>query len=75
LPKQIFSQRQQKFNTFLKEKIYRPPAINNLKIFAGFGGPPASRLFGNAGWDCRPSGEQPACRQAGQKSASGFCSK
>jgi len=27
LPKQIFSQSQQKFNTFLKEKkFYRPPA-------------------------------------------------
>jgi len=38
------------------------------KIFAGFGSPPASRLFGSTGRDCRP-------QSGNQKSASGFCSK
>jgi len=56
-----------KIKSFLIEK-FLSPALIKIKIFAGFGGPPASRLFGNAGRDCRPTGDN-------QKSASGFCSK
>jgi hypothetical protein len=57
-----------KIKSFLIEK-FLSPALLKIKIFAGFDGPPASRLFGNAGRDC-PDGHRD-----NQKSASGFCSK
>jgi len=55
-----------KIKSFLIEKFLSPVLIKIKILLALVVG--VSRLFGNAGWDCRPVGDN-------QISASGFCAK